>query len=220
MCFAAVVCFCWVLGLPGYLGVIDGFVFFPVLLFWALFRSPRRTPTVVLAILAAIFFFAAWGAILLLSYLVTGGAHLGGASPVYGGDVLASAEMTTLAAIMWLLFGVPQRAFDLGLDPDGKGHARAVIVRLVTVASGGLTAGFLVMMYFGGGTLSDLHLGQVLIGALFAVVLLTPGYRALATAVWRRGALGFLRVDKDVRQPWRDAMAEVRTAVKSARARR
>ncbi len=129
-------------------------------------------------------------------------------SAPYHGEV-GWAEISLVAAVLWLLVGVPDQAFKIGLNKGEARQARRVIVKLITAASCVLTGVYLFMLHFSGGPLHKVHRGPLLTGIVFAVVLLAPAYQSVVTAFWRHGIIGIPEALIDY---WGDTGAKVRAA--------
>jgi len=129
----------------------------------------------------------------------------------YSGTVgLAEADLAL--AVAWLLLGVPNQAFKISLDNDGKGDAQRVLVALITATSCVLTAIYLFLMHSNGWPLHQLHRGALVVGIVVTVVLVAPLYRSLAKACWRRGLGGIIDYEA-LRQYWGNTASEARKAL-------
>ena len=96
--------------------------------------------------------------------------------------------IVVIAVTLWVVIGVPNQAFKVGLGDKGKGEdAQRVLLRLITGTACALTVVYLFVMYLPHEPLHKLPGSTVTAGIIFTVLLAAPFYRSLATAVWRRG---------------------------------
>jgi len=143
--------------------------------------------------------FLAWWLILYLStqavrgvavffaYLATNGASLAGIDGYGGYWGFAFAEFL-ISAILWLLVGVPQRAYWFGLGTNLADGARSLLVGLVTTAACVLSGIFVWLLL-----INTLTRGQLVAGIVFTVALTPPYYSAVARACCQRGFFGILK---------------------------
>jgi hypothetical protein len=55
---------------------------------------------------------------------------------------------------------------------------------LITAVASFLTGPYIIMQHFDGGELSTVRWGQLIVGTIFAVALIAPGYRSFARSCW------------------------------------
>ena len=134
----------------------------------------------------------------------------------YGSDKFewsfVNTENYLVFGILWLLLGVPHRAFKYQLDQNGEGEAQHTLLGLVTAGAAILTSVSILILHFGGGPLHELDLKPLLAGIIFTVFLVLPGYRSLATACWGRGVHKIVRPKLAVKN-WQETAAELDTAL-------
>jgi hypothetical protein len=114
--------------------------------------------------------------------------------------------------VLWLLLGVPHRAFKYQLDQEGEGKAQHTLTGSLTVGASILTGVSISLLHFDRGPLRDLSAGPLLAGIIFTVFLIQPGYRSLATACWNRGILKIVRPKLTVKN-WSETATELDTAL-------
>jgi len=96
--------------------------------------------------------------------------------------------IVVIAVTLWVLIGVPNQAFKVGLGDKGEGDdAQRVLLRLITVTACALTGVYLYVMHLPHEPLYKLPGSTVTAGIIFTVLLVAPFYRSLATAIWQRG---------------------------------
>ena len=117
---------------------------------------------------------------------------------------LAFAEFL-ISAILWLLVGVPQRAYWCGLGTDLADGARSLLVGLVTTAACVLSGIFIWLL------INELTEGPIIAGIVFTVSLTPPYYSAVARACCQRGFFGMLS-RKPLIKPWRQLVTQVQSA--------
>jgi uncharacterized membrane protein len=175
---------------------------------WAIGRAVRygsgiRVAAAVLGTVAGLYLIAVSTAF--LAFLAGGGSGFAAtySYPYLGG--IGSAEAALVAATLWLLVGVPYRAFKVELDRRGDGTAQRVLVGLVTTVSCVLTGIYFFLLHYSNGPLRKIDTGQLVVG------IVAPYYRSFARACWRRGIAGLLN-PKDLIERWRNAVVEIRMA--------
>jgi hypothetical protein len=119
-----------------------------------------------------------------------------------------------ISAILWLLVGVPQRAYWFGLGTNLADGARSLLVGLVTTVACVLSGIFVWLL------INGLTRGQLVAGIVFTVALTPPYYSAVARACCQRGFFGMLS-PKPLIKPWRQLGTQVHRAraVQAAAAR-
>ena len=119
-----------------------------------------------------------------------------------------------ISAILWLLVGVPQRAYWFGLGTNLYDDARSLLVGLVTTAACVLSGIFVWLL------INGLTKGQLIAGIVFTVALTPPYYSAVARACCQRGFFGML-IPKPLTKSWRQLVIQVQSArtVQAAAAR-
>jgi hypothetical protein len=134
---------------------------------------------------------------------------------VYGVDHTAGAlifiEVYLATAILWLLFGIPHRAFRFGLDRDGKGTLQRTAVSIISITATFLVSIYILLQHFGGGALSSFSIKALIIGDIFTIFLLPPIFRSIAAACWQRGVLGIFSW-KPLMTRWLQAANELDSA--------
>jgi MFS family permease len=114
-----------------------------------------------------------------------------------------------LVAIVWLLLGVPQRAYLMELDRDGKGGAQSLLVGLLTAAACILTGTFIWLLHYN--VLSTIQTPQLVAGLIFTVALTPPYYSSFARACWQRGLFGIVD-PKPLKVGWHQLLTQVQSA--------
>jgi hypothetical protein len=120
---------------------------------------------------------------------------------------------------LWLLFWIPQLFFDIQLDSDGTGDVQRVLLGPIAVTASVLTGTYILMDHFGAGPLRRIPVGPLVAGVVGMVILLTPAYRSLAGACWRRGIVGILHLGKR-REDWGKTLTELGKAIDQASERK
>jgi hypothetical protein len=137
----------------------------------------------------------------------------------YANGIHIYAEKYLIIAVVWLLLGVPHRAFTYKVDPSGKGNAQRVLVRVLVTLATILTGIYiLLLLHFTRGPLHVQSLKVLIPGIIFAVFLIVPAYRSIAKACWRRG-IGNLFSPIPLAQGWIAALTELDDAFGKAIAR-
>jgi hypothetical protein len=93
-----------------------------------------------------------------------------------------------LAAIIWLLIGVPHQAHEMGLDKDSAGEVQRSLVGALTVVACACTAIYIWLLRYS--LLENIHDGPLFVGTVFTIALLPRYYSSLARACWQRGISG------------------------------
>jgi hypothetical protein len=201
------------------LAVANQFNGWPVAVLWffgtAVWANALKESLERRAILAAI----ALGAVVffLFQLLLVGIAALA-ASGAYGSDNsspgYSNAEYYLAIAILWLVFGVPQRAFRLELDlhPHGEGAIQDTLVTFLARTCAFLTGIYILLLHFGNGPLSkrNVNIGTptLVAGIVFTIVLLVPAYKSLARTCWQYGIRGTLSL-QPLRMRWSKTLTEL-----------
>ena len=136
--------------------------------------------------------------------LATNGAPPAGTQGYGGYWAFAFAEFL-ISAIIWLLVGVPQRAYWFGLGENLADDARSLLVGLVTTAACVLSGIFVWLL------INGLPKGQLVAGIIFTVALTPPYYSAVARACCKRGFFGMLS-PMPVVKPWQQLVTQVQSA--------
>lgn len=122
------------------------------------------------------------------------------------------AQIYLAVAILWLLTGVPRRAFWYELDLTGEGEAQRTVVGLLAAAASIMSGIFIITLHFGGGVLYSVNIGLLVAGSIFTVFLVLPAYRSVAGTVWQRGLLG-LFYPKSFTERWSKTFTELDAAL-------
>lgn len=182
-------------------------------------RSLRRTLAVTAVVVGVVY--ALSFAILLatetLAFLAAGGS---GSSPtsstwssVYSENgAIGTDELAITIAALGLLVWIPHLLFRIKLDMDGKNGVQSTLLAVITTGACALTGTYIILLHFAGGPLRSVHVGTLLAGTLFTVVLVAPYYRALARTCWRRG-LPLALNPKAVARRTRDTVRELGKAI-------
>jgi hypothetical protein len=125
-------------------------------------------------------------------------------------------ELDIVIVTLVLLLWVPQLFFHIQLDRDGTGNVQRVLLGLIAVTASILTGVYILGLHFAGGPLRNISMAPLFAGVVGLVVIMTPAYRSLARACWRRGISDIFQLRKQ-RQDWSKALAELGTAVDRAR---
>lgn len=134
-----------------------------------------------------------------LSILVAALAANGALGVDTSGPGAAATQSVDVAAIVWLLVGVPHRGFLMGLDRSGRGHAREFVVLVCAVGAAALTALYIVLLHRDQGLLSHVDAGALTAGTVFTVALVLPVYRFIARRCWDKGLKGALSLRASAR---------------------
>lgn len=164
-------------------------------------------------LVAGAFVYAVWVVTDFLVSLASNGQNFATAYYDPFAGAVGWAELLLVIVMLWLLIGVPNQAYKLKLSKDGR--AQHVLVGVITAAACVLTGTYLLLQHFGGGPLRSVKRGPLAAGIVFTAVLVWPFYRSLARACWQRGARGVLN-PKALKDPWRETVAEVRSAKRRA----
>jgi hypothetical protein len=123
-----------------------------------------------------------------LAALAGGGTYDFGSpsnAAAYLPPVILSTYLPTV--ILWLLLGVPHRAFKYELDRSGEGLAQHVLLKILTVAASILTGIYVLMLHFSNGPLHGTSIQVLIPGIIFTTFLILPAYKSLSKACWQRG---------------------------------
>jgi hypothetical protein len=157
--------------------------------------------------------FALGLAIHALAYFAVGGSGINfWAGAKNNNGFLPYVEFFLLIATLVLLFWIPHRFFKIGLDIDGTGDAQRLLLGLITVAACLSTGMYFLLEHFGGGLLTGLRLGPLVVGIIGTMLLLAPSYRSLARACWRRGIGGIFN-PRTLKEHWGKALTELSEAL-------
>lgn len=118
------------------------------------------------------------------------------------------AQIYLWLGILWLLVGVPHRAFKYKLDPTGDGVAQRVMLGGFVTGACILTGIFILTLHLGQGPLSQVSIGPLIVGDIVAVVFIAPIFRSLAKACWQRGVIGIFSL-KPLIKNWQEAAIEL-----------
>ena len=175
-------------------------------------RALAVTGAVILGYLAfiGVFLIGTWA---LATLATSGSLSSSSALPASSGDYRF--ETVLALAIVGTLVWVPQRLFTIKIDVDSNEGARRILLGLITAAASVLTGVYIVMLHFGSGQLSKIHLGALVAGMVFTVVLVAPFYRSLARACWRYGISGMFS-PRTLRRHWGEALTEVEKSLNQA----
>jgi len=109
-----------------------------------------------------------------------------------------------LLAIIWILVGVPQRLFNIKLD------VQSILLSLITAAALAVTGAYILLLHFGGGPLSKINVGPLIIGTILTVILVAPAYKSLARGCWQNGISGMFNC---LRCQWDEAVKELKKSL-------
>jgi hypothetical protein len=113
-----------------------------------------------------------------------------------------------LVATLWLLLGIPHRAFKFGLDLSGDGTAQELMLSWFAGLASALTGFSIIMLHPGGGPLAQVNVKTLLVGVTFTCFLIYPLFKALARACWKRGITGVLS-PRSLFERWHKAALEL-----------
>lgn len=113
---------------------------------------------------------------------------------VYGADKsrpgILLAETYLVLGALWLLLGIPHRAFRFHLDPDAKGDLQDVMTKVLATVAAIMNGVCIILFHYAGGPLTKINLSPLIVGDIFTVFLIVPIYSTVARACWRRGIIG------------------------------
>jgi hypothetical protein len=147
-----------------------------------------------------------------LGVLVTSGNRLGSSTPSDYAYYLV--EIAAALAITVIVVWIPRRLFSIKLDIHDS-RIRNMMLGLITAVASFLTVPYIIMQHFYGGELSSMHLGEVIVGTIFAVALIAPGYRSFAQSCWQHGFPGMFNLRR-ARRHWAEVLGELEEAVNRA----
>lgn len=124
-----------------------------------------------------------------LATLATGGVY-GPDNSGTGGYFYASNYL--LFGILWLILGIPHRAFKYEFDRDGERSAQGVMVGTLATISMLLAAAYIILLHYGGGPFSKVDLRPLIVGDFAAAFIIFPIFRTIARRCWQRGLFGSL----------------------------
>jgi hypothetical protein len=110
--------------------------------------------------------------------------------------------------VLWLIFGVPYRAFKYEIDRNGEGNSQNVVVESLAATASLLTGVFVLLLHGGEGPFSQIDIRALIVGDIYTVFLIFPIYRSIAKACWQRGIFGSLSPRPFLRR-WRRAAIEI-----------
>ena len=157
-------------------------------------RGTRRTLAVTAVVVGVVYAISL--AILLatesLAFLAGGGSGPSPTSSTWssafsGNGAIGNDELAITIAALGLLLWIPHLLFRINLDMDGKDGVQDTLLAVITAGACVLTGTYVVLLHFANGPLRSVHIGTLLAGTLFTLVLVAPYYRALARTCWRRG---------------------------------
>jgi hypothetical protein len=185
---------------------------------FAVAMGPRRHP-IMIAIAWYLGSFVALIVVLTILWSLANLASNGVFSSDKSGATQFYTEIYLAVGVLWLLFGVPHRAFKYQIDPHGEGKAQKTILGLLVVVASILTGTLFILLHFGDGPLRKVDIRALLVGTIFTVFLLAPGYKSVARACWKRGITRIIPLKMFARH-WSKAAEEVRTALRQRRVER
>src|SRR6266487_919396 len=170
------------------------------------FQHHKRQTLIIITIFALVF------SVGILGQTAGRGLAILATAGIYGSDHSSRdyvyIENYLIIVIIWLLLGVPHRAFKYQLDLDGEGNAQRVLVRILVMAASLLTGAYILMLHFDNGPLNDVSMRALIPGIIFTVFLIVPTYRSVAKACWQRGIRGLFS-PKPLAKGWIGALTEL-----------
>lgn len=157
-------------------------------------RSLRRTLGVTAVVVGVVYAFSV--AIILatesLAFLAASGSGSSPTSPTWStvyseNGAVSSDELASTIAVLGLLLWIPHLLFRIKLDVDGKDGVQSTLLAVITAGACALTGTYIILLHYADGPLRSVHVGTLVAGTLFTLVLVAPYYRALARTCWRRG---------------------------------
>jgi hypothetical protein len=142
-----------------------------------------------------------------LASLASGGTFLNG----HSSHTYVDAQLCITASVVWLVIGVPYRAFRIRLDPDGKGYAQAALLGALASTAAALTGVNILMLHFAGGPLRSPNGAVLTVGIIFTILVVVPIYRFVATACWKYGFRGIFSPGRIIER-WREMLPELQVA--------
>ena len=131
---------------------------------------------------------------------------------VYGPDRSSQsylyAENYIIIAMIWLLLGVPHRAFMYRLDLNGEGDAQRVVVKILVTSSSLMTGAYILLLHFDDGPLHEVSMRALIPGIITTILLIMPAYRFVAKLCWQRG-IKRLFFPKVSTESWVNALTEL-----------
>jgi hypothetical protein len=114
---------------------------------------------------------------------------------VYGANhssrIYVYTENYIVILIIWLLFGVPHRAFKYQLDLTGTGQAQRAFSRILVTAAAAFTGVYISMLHFSNGPLREVSIRALVPGLIFTVFWVAPAYRVIVKRCWQLGLRKF-----------------------------
>jgi hypothetical protein len=120
-------------------------------------------------------------------------------------------QLCVSASVAWLVIGIPNRAFQIRLDPDGEGYTQAALLGVIVWTAAILTGVNILMLHFLGGPLRSVNTAAFAVGIIFTVVFAVPVYRFLAAACWKYGVAGMFSPNRMIER-WRKMLPELQAA--------
>jgi hypothetical protein len=155
---------------------------------------------------------------------VIGLAMLGLATLAAGGNYASGTSRTgydysnyLLFGILWLLLGIPHRAFKYELDRSGEGSAQRFLLGVLVIAASILTGIYILTSYLSSRPLHGISIQVLISGIIFTIFLIMPAYRSLSRACWQRG-IRSLFSPKPLTERWSKAITELDKAFYQAQA--
>ena len=177
------------------LGVLGGF--------WVVMAFARRSNTFTLGVLivGGLGFLAAQYALRTLAALASNG--------IYGQDNSGKSYFAIgnylVFGVLWLLIGIPYRAYKYNIDQSGEGSTQRVMVRALARSAAALTGVFVLILHYGHGPLGQIDIKALIAGSVFTAFLIAPIYQVWTEKCWQRGFVGSFSLKSTMKQ-WRDAL--------------
>jgi hypothetical protein len=131
---------------------------------------------------------------------------------LYGNDGSGSTvfwiQNYLLAAILWLLLGIPHRAFKYRLDLTGEGTVRELMLGSLAGLVSALAGILILVSHFDRGPLAQVNAKTLIVGVIFTSFLIYPVFKAIARACWQRGVTGIFS-PRSLFEKWRQAALEL-----------
>ena len=162
--------------------------------------------TILAIVMVFLVFTAAQFVIRGLATMATNGVY----GPDESGRVSYYVGNYLLFGILWLILGVPYRAFKYKIDQSGEGKSQNVVTVSLAAVASLLTGAFVLLLHSRKGPFSQVDIKALIVGGIFTVFLVVPIYRAIAKACWQRGILGILS-PRSFLAHWREAAIEIDT---------
>jgi hypothetical protein len=124
-----------------------------------------------------------------LATLATGGVY-GPDNSGTGGYFFATNYL--IFGILWLIVGIPHRAFKYEFDRDGERNAQDVMVGTLATISTLLAVAFIILLHYGNGPFGAIGIRPLIVGAFAAAFIIFPIFRTIARRCWQCGLFGSL----------------------------